>query len=290
MSKILIIGTNSFVGTNFERYSKFNDIETVSLIENKPEEISFNKYDVVLHLAAIVHQEKSIPESEYYRVNRDLCIKVAKRAKRSGVKQFVFMSTVKVYGDNNLSVKNEKSACFPTDAYGKSKYEAELGLKDLEDANFKIAIVRTPLVYGEGVKANMLKIIKLVKKFSVLPLGNINNRRSMTYIENLAAYLDCIIEQSVSGIFIAQDERPISTTKLVEYIAKGFGKHVTLVKIPGLFMKVGFKILPKIFSRLFGSLEFDNNFTKEYLGHIPGYSTKQGIQKMIETYVKNTYH
>lgn len=90
MTKVLITGANSFVGTNFQFFSKYKDVEEISLFENKPEDINFGKYDVVLHLAAIVHQSKKIPESEYFNVNRDLCLRVAKNAKKAGIKQFVF--------------------------------------------------------------------------------------------------------------------------------------------------------------------------------------------------------
>ena len=166
MNKILITGTNSFVGTNFMKYSKYREIDEVSLFDKNPEDIDFKGYDVIIHLVAIVHQTIKIPEDQYFKVNRDLCIEVAKHAKKAGVKQFVFLSTVKVYGKfiKGYSYWNEKSPCFPDDAYGKSKYAAEIALKELNDKDFTVSIVRTPLVYGEGVKANMLSILKLVKK------------------------------------------------------------------------------------------------------------------------------
>ncbi len=100
MTKILITGANSFIGINFQRFSRYNDIEEVSLLKNKPEELKLSKYDVILHLAAIVHQSKKIPESDYFFVNRDLCIRTAEQAKKEGVKQFIFLSTLKVYGEN----------------------------------------------------------------------------------------------------------------------------------------------------------------------------------------------
>jgi UDP-glucose 4-epimerase len=164
MTKVLITGANSFVGTNFRKYSKYEDCDEISLHENKPETIDFGRYHVILHLAAIVHQSKKIPESEYYRVNRDLCLSVAEYAKKAGVKQFVFLSTLKVYGEfiNDSQLRDENSPCFPDDAYGKSKYEAEIGLKKMVSENFIVSIIRTPLIYGEEVKANMGNIIKLV--------------------------------------------------------------------------------------------------------------------------------
>src|SRR5450759_613844 len=167
MAKVLITGANSFVGTNFRKYSRYKDVDEISLHETKPEDINFVEYDVVLHLAAIVHQSKKIPESEYFHVNRDLCLRTAESAKKTGIKQFVFLSTLKVYGDfvQNSELRNENSKCFPDDAYGRSKYEAEIVLKKLEDVDFTISIIRLPVVYGEGVGANMLSIVKLIESF-----------------------------------------------------------------------------------------------------------------------------
>ena len=167
MTKVLITGANSFVGTNFIKYSQFRDTEEISLLNKRPEDIDFEKYDVVLHLAAIVHQSKKITEAEYFRVNRDLCLRVAEHAKKRGIRQFVFLSTLKVYGEfvNGSDLRNEDSECFPDDAYGRSKYSAEIELKKLEDEHFILSIIRTPLVYGEGVKANMINLVKLVDLF-----------------------------------------------------------------------------------------------------------------------------
>ncbi len=133
--RILITGKNSFVGTNFIKYSKFRNVDEISLFDKNPEDINFKGYDVVIHLVAIVHQKITIPEEEYFKINRDLCIEVATHAKKAGVKQFIFLSTVKVYGKfiKGYSFWNEKSPCFPDDAYGKSKYAAEIALKKLSE-------------------------------------------------------------------------------------------------------------------------------------------------------------
>ena len=171
MSKILITGANSFVGRNYIKYSQNIKIDEISLIDNSPEEIDFSKYNTILHVAAIVHQSKKIPEQEYFVINRDLSLEVAKHAKESGIKQFVFLSTIKVYGEfyPESGPWTENSECHPDDPYGKSKYEAEIELRKLEDNDFIVSIIRTPLVYGKDVKANMLNIMKLVNKMRILP-------------------------------------------------------------------------------------------------------------------------
>lgn len=288
MVKVLITGANSFIGANFRKFSKYKDVDEISLRENLPENIDFSRYDVVLHLAAIVHKSNKTPEYEYFKINRDLCLLVAEQAKKEGVKQFVFLSTCKVYGDfvSGPGLRNENSGCFPVDAYGKSKYEAEIGLNKLEDSNFKVSIIRTPLVYGEGVKANMLNIIRLVDTFPVLPLGKIYNRKNFTYSENLVGFIDRIIELRSTGIFIAMDENSISTTELVKYLSKYLGKKNVLFKLPGIFIRIGNFFVPRIFDRLFGSLEFDNNKTKEILDYEPPFSTEEGIKRMVLSYKK----
>ena len=288
MANILITGKNSFVGTNFIKYSRYKQVDEISLIDNQPEEIDYKGYDVVLHLVAIVHQTKAIPEEEYYRVNTELCLRTAYAAKKAGVKQFIFMSTVKVYGPFNpkQGVWNEFSNCNPDDSYGKSKYAAEQALKELEDEHFTVSVVRTPLVYGEDVRANMLSLIKLVENYSFLPLGKIDNRRSFTAVQNLVAFIDRIIEKKASGVFIAKDARDLSTSELVEYIAKYMEKSVRLIAIPGFLIKLSKMVYPKIFDRLYGSFYLENTKTLEQLDFTPPLSIEDGLKNMIQSYIE----
>jgi len=285
--KVIITGSNSFVGKNFIKHSIYPDSEEISLIENNPEDIDFSAFDTVLHVAAIVHQSKKIPEEEYFRVNRDLSIEVAKVAKDNGVGQFVFLSTVKVYGDFNSDSGpwTENSDCNPNDPYGKSKYDAEIELRKLEDDNFKVAVIRTPLVYGKDVKANMLSIMKLVDRFNILPFKKINNKRSFTYTKNLVGFIDRIIEKRASGVFIAMDSEPISTTMLVRLIAKHLNKRIILFGIPSPLINLGQKLIPKIFERLYGSFEMENSKTLHTLDFVPQYTSEEGIQDMCLSYL-----
>lgn len=289
MTKILITGAKSFVGKNFICSSKFKDVEEISLFDNKPEEINFSCVDVIIHLAAIVHQSKKISESEYFKINRDLCLSVATCAKKAGVKQFVFLSTVKVYGEiiSGSVPLTEDSPCTPVDSYGKSKHEAELALQQLGDTDFIVSIIRTPLVYGDGVKANMLSMLKLVEKFPILPFGRVENKRSFTFVENLVGFIDRIIEKRAPGTFIAMDENPISTTELVEYISKYFEKKTYLFRPSFIIMRIGALIFSAIYNRLYGSLVFDNCKTLEILNFKPPYTSEVGIKKMVLAYKKN---
>jgi nucleoside-diphosphate-sugar epimerase len=286
MAKILITGANSFVGSNFIDNSMNKDVHEISLFDRNPEEINFNCYDIVIHLVAIVHQSKRIHENQYYKINRDLCLSVAEYAKKARVKQFIFLSTVKVYGEfiPNSGPWNEDSLCIPEDSYGKSKYEAELALRKMEDPGFVVSIIRTPLVYGVGVKANMLSILRLVDRFPILPLGKVNNKRSFTSAENLVAFIDRIIEKKASGTFIAMDENPLSTTDLVNHISRYLNKKVILFRMPDIFVRVGTFLIPKIFDRLYGSFEMDNSKTLNKLDFKPPFSTEDGIRKMVIAY------
>ena len=288
MTKILITGANSFIGTNFRRFSRYNDIEEVSLLQNKPEELELSKFDVILHLAAIVHQSKKIPESKYFYVNRDLCTRTAIQAKKEGVKQFIFLSTLKVYGENKTmsGLRNENSKCFPEDFYGKSKYEAEAGLCKLSDDKFTVSIIRPSLVYGQGVKANMKSIVNLVRFCPLLPFGNTKNKRDFVYIENLVSLIDRIIEENIPGVFIAKDAKAISTTELVQLLSDALHKKVILFDLPKIVIRIGSFLMPGVFGRLYGSFEFDNTETKKKLNFSPPYSTAEGIEKWINNTLK----
>jgi UDP-glucose 4-epimerase len=207
-------------------------------------------------------------------------VDLAKKAKASEVGQFVFMSTVKVYGEETNVAYSESSKCYPEDEYGRSKLKAEYELLKLEDENFKVSIIRTPIVYGFGVKANIKSLISLVNKIPILSFGGIENKRSMVYVGNLCHLLDEVIVQQKSGIFLASDDKPLSTTKLIELIAKNLDKKVYLVKIP--FFEILLKLLkPSFHKKLYGSLEVDNTITKEKLDLKNPYSVENGIKFMI---------
>lgn len=285
--KVLVTGSSGFVGQNFIKLANEFDIVEVDLLKQNTKDIDFSEIDSVLHLAAYVHQMNGGEDEQYYKINRDLAYQVARKAKNCGVKQFILMSTVKVYGEYTIQDEswNEKSNCNPTDSYGKSKLEAESLIYNLQDSEFKIAIIRSPLVYGGGVKANMLNLIKLVDKFPVIPFGGINNKRSFVYVGNLVTLIKVIIDQQSFGVFISADDRPLSTTELVGFIAKSLGKKRILIKAMFLFKLIDC-LKPGIIKRLFGSLELDNQKTNDTLEFVAPYSIVQGIDEMINWYKK----
>ncbi len=285
MKTILLTGASGFVGNYFqEKYAGSYNIRTFSFLHDNFEALHVKGVDVVLHLSALVHQMGGADEEEYERVNVTQTLELAKKAKRNGVRQFVFMSTVKVYGEENDVPYTEITTCKPEDAYGKSKLKAEKELQKLEDESFIVSIVRTPIVYGYGVKANIKNLISLVKKVPVLPFGKIDNKRSMVYVGNLCFIVDAIIQQQKQGVFLAADMEALSTTRLIELIADALGKKVYLVRVP-FFESLLKLVKPSFYKRLFESLEVDNSQTIQRLfgeakASLP-YSVEEGIGLMI---------
>mgnify|MGYP001074380710 CR=1 FL=1 len=282
MKKLLITGSNGYVGSYFiNKYKKQYEIKTFSFLKDDILSLDCRGIDVVFHLSALVHQMGGASASEYEKVNVVQTLELAKKAKENGVGHFVFMSTVKVYGEETISKYTEDSPCFPEDEYGKSKLKAEIELQKLEDENFKISIIRTPIIYGYGIKANIKSLVNLVNKISLLPFGKIRNRRSMVYIGNLCHLIDTVIAKEKQGIFLASDDEPLSTSKLIELIAKSLEKKVYLVKIP-LFESLLKILKPSFHKRLYGSLEIDNSITKEKLNLKNPYSVEDGIRLMVK--------
>ena len=282
---LMITGASGFIGSNFiERYKDKYNIIPMDLLKIKPEEIDFSKADTVLHLAALVHQMQGAPRDKYFEVNTELTRRVAEEAKKQRVKHFVFYSTVKVYGYdgdlyNHNMILNEESECKPAnDPYGESKWEAEKILRSLEDDNFKVGIIRPPMVYGKGVKGNMESLIKLVKLLPILPFNYDKNRRSLVNIENLMYLTTLVIDKETQGVFLPLDEKNIPLKEIVEGIEKAYNlKRINIPMIQPIFWLLT-KVKPNIMVRLFGTLQFDNKITREKLGYIPKVKYLKGIK------------
>lgn len=282
MKKVLITGSSGFIGSYFvNRYKNRYEIKSFSFLRDDINSLNCNGVDVVLHLSGLVHKMGGATKEEYEKANVTQTLELAKKAKNSGVRQFIFMSTVKACGEESDEIYTENTKCNPIDEYGKSKLKAEIELQKLEDDDFKISIVRTPIVYGYGVKANMRSLINVIDRVSILPLGGIDNRRSMVYVGNLSHLVDTIIDREKKGVFLAGDDEYLSTTKLCELIAQNLNKKIYLVKIP--FLKIFLKLFkPSFYKRIYGNLEIDNTITKETLMFKNIYSVEEGIKYMIK--------
>ena len=281
--RLLLTGASGFIGSSFySNYQNVFKIETFSF-QKELDLLSVNNIDTLIHLSALVHQMNGASEEAYNEVNIVKTVALAKKAKRAGVKQFIFISSVKVYGEESDTPYSETTPCHPKDPYGKSKLEAEKALLSLQNEAFKVSIIRTPIVYGEGVKANILKLIGLTDRYSYLPFGGIANRRSMVYVENLTHLISEIAIQNKEGIFLAGDDQPISTTELIILMAEALGKKEIL--FPSNLLKLTLRFLkPALYQRLYDNLFINNTYTKAQLHLKNPYTTKEGIKRMITWY------
>ena len=279
--KLLLTGGTGFIGNYFQNnYGDLYKISTFSFQNDDIHKLVLKDIDTIVHLSALVHQMGGASKEEYFNINVDNTLELAKKAKENNVKQFIFMSSVKVYGEESNTPYTETTKCEPQDDYGLSKLEAENALKDMEDENFTITILRTPIVYGYGVKANIENLINLVNKVPILPFANIQNRRSMVYIGNLCHLLDTIIRKQSSGIFLAADDQALSTSKFISMISEASHKNNYLIKIP--FFESLLKLAkPSFHKRLYESLEINNQASKTKLNFKNMYTTKEGIHHMI---------
>lgn len=260
MKKVLITGANSYIGTSFEKWVQEQhpdefQIDTVDMIGESWREKSFEGYDAVFHVAGIAHQkETKVNTPLYYKVNRDLAIETAKKAKKANVKQFVLLSTMSVYGKVSGIIR-KTDIPNPTSHYGKAKYQADKKIVKMSTNNFKIAILRPPMVYGEGCKGNY----QLLKKFAVVSpiFPDYKNQRSMVHINTLSSFVYWVISEEKEGLYFPQDKEYICTTQMVKKIASANGKRIKMVKIFNPFIKTGLKFQVKIIEKVFGDLIYE---------------------------------
>jgi UDP-glucose 4-epimerase len=278
--KIFITGSSGYLGSSFiKQYQDKYQFEKFSLFTQKIEDIDFNGIDTVLHCAALVHQKVEHPYDRYHQINVEYPVRLASLAKQHGVKQFVFISTIAVYGDDSV-IFDEQTPCAPVTPYVTSKLDAEKKLLELNDDTFVVSIIRPPMVYGKDAPGNIDSLVKLVKKVSILPLGRIHNKRSFVYIGNLCNLIDVVIHKKQKGVLLASDDKPLSTTGLIELIATNLEKKIYLIQIP--FFETLLKLLkPNLHKKLYESLEVDNSATKKVLGLENPYDVETGVRLMM---------
>lgn len=253
MKKILITGKNSYVGNSFatwlDKYPEKYEVNKMSVRNDDWKQKDFSLYDVVVHVAGIAHRKETEPNKElYFYVNRDLTYEIAKKAKNEGVNQFIFISSMSVYG-MDVGIITRETMPHPKSYYGKSKLEAEKLIRSLHDEKFKITIVRPPIIYGKNCPGNYQRLRRLALKTPVFP--KVNNARSMIYIDNLSEFLRIIINKNLSGIFLPQNKEYVNITDLVKHIATANNKNIYFTKIFNPIIK-GIKL--NVFMKLFGSL------------------------------------
>lgn len=253
MKKILITGENSYIGTKFEKWLLKNSedylVDTISVRGDTWKNQDFSMYDIIYHVAGIAHIKETKKNAElYYKVNRDLTYKIARKAKSEGVRHFIFLSSMSVYGIEQ-GVITKKTIPKPKTNYGISKLEAEKLISNIESDDFIISIIRPPMVYGESCKGNYEKLSTLAMKSFFFP--KITNQRSMIYIDNLSNYVKFIIDNERKGIFYPQNEEYVCTSDMVNRIANIHGKKIHLTKVFNpLLNSMNINIVQKVFGDL----------------------------------------
>jgi nucleoside-diphosphate-sugar epimerase len=243
--------------------------------------------DAVVHTAARVHQMRETapdPLAAYRAVNTEACLSLARAAAQAGVKRLVFLSSVKVNGGYTLpGQRYVASQAAPDDPYGISKWEAELGLRAIEkETGLQVAIIRPPLIYGPGVKANFLSMMQGLQRGWPLPFGRIQNQRSLIALPNLVSLIEACLTHPVAAghTFMASDQRDLSTTELLRLLGDALGKPARLLPVPQGLLEGGLKLIGKagIAQRLCGSLAVDATPATQLLGWKPAVTVEEGLK------------
>lgn len=280
---------------NFNSFYEFSPIVVDGINSTTDWSDKLQGIDCVIHCAARVHIINEVNEDpiEVFReVNVRGTLQLARSAAVSGVKRFIFISSIKVNGESTTGILPYQSSDTPNpeDPYGISKAEAEEGLKKLaEQTGMDVVVIRPPLVYGPGVKANFAAMLKLVSSGVPLPFGCIkNNQRSMVYVENLVSLIiECINNTNAANqTFLVSDDDDLSTKAFVQGLSKVFGKSCFMIPVPNTVLSLAGKALGKtaIIDRLCGSLQVDISYTKNTLNWQPPYSVEQGFVATVNAF------
>ena len=292
MKKVLITGANSYIGMSFEKYvhEHYNSelvIDTLDMVDGSWREESFISYDIVYHVAGIAHADVGNVSDEvkakYYAINTDLAIEVAKKAKSEGVKQFVFMSSAIVYGDSapygKSKIITKETEPSPDNFYGDSKWKADKGVRKLGDDAFIVTVLRPPMIYGKGSKGNYPTLAKMAKKLPIFP--DVQNERSMLYIENLCEFLSQVMIRCEGGVFWPQNAEFTRTSEMVRMIGEVSGHKVAVSKywnwIVGLSSAIPGRTR-RLTNKAFGNLSYDQRMSK-YDFEYQSISLKESIER-----------
>jgi nucleoside-diphosphate-sugar epimerase len=315
---ILVTGATGFVGRSLsaELLAQGSDVSVAVRQENAsiPLGIKINNVgdftaetdwldallgvEVVVHTAARVHVMNDTshdPLEEFRKVNTYATLNLAKQAADSGVKRFVFLSSIKVNGEmtSPCHLFSSDDTFVPTDPYGLSKYEAEQGLLALaKETGMEVLIIRPPLVYGPGVKANFASMIKWMEKSIPLPFGAIHNQRSLVALDNLVAFIILCADREKSPkaanqVFLISDNEDVSTTQLLRKVAKSLNKQAWLIPVPVGLMTFAAKLIGKgdVANLLFGSLQVDSTKARDLLGWKPVVTMDEQLKKTVDAYL-----
>jgi UDP-glucose 4-epimerase len=263
---------------------QLQQVEVTDLSDVGASLLHLYKPDVVIHIAAKAHAV-SVSLSEFRRVNTDATLQLARAAADSGVRRFIFLSSIGVHGINSVKPFQVADTPAPVEDYALSKLEAEIGLKQIAaDSGMEVVIIRPPLVYGANAPGNFGKLAKLAEKNLPLPLGAIHNKRSLVALDNLVDLIVTCIDhtKAANQTFLVSDDQDVSTTELLQMMTRAAGKTPWLVPVPVSWLKLAAKLTGKqaVIDRLCGNLQADISHTKATLGWKPVTTMTEQLQKI----------
>ncbi len=282
---VLITGKNSYIGQSIKKHLETFGyaVDEVDTISDEWKRIDYSKYDSVVHVAAIVHSDaKTASENLFRKVNTELPFDIACLAKSKGVKQFVFMSTMAVFGidkslDKDKVTVYDDTPLNPIGLYGITKLEAENRLREISDENFKVSFVRPPNVYGPDCRGNYIYLFKkLAKLMFVCPYAHDDIRQSMIYIDNLSELVKLIIQNNSDGIYMPQDDCAPSTVELIKLIRGVYGKKTKYSKLLGSIVKCFSKL--SIVKKFYGGTCYDMKMSEYFDSKYKIVSFEKGIE------------
>ena len=277
VKKVLITGAGSYIGESFSSYASNNypalEVNSIDMMDGSWRKADFSSYDIIYHVAGIAHADvgnvDEATKEKYYKVNTDLAVEVCKKAKAEGVKEFIFMSSMIVYGDSapygKQKIINNKTKPQPANFYGDSKLQADVAVRDLADDKFKVVVLRPPMIYGKGSKGNYPTLAKLAKKLPIFP--KIENERSMLHIDNLCEFLCQIMLVEFctpSVVLIPQNAEWTKTSEMVREIGEVCGKSIKLLKMLNPAVWLGSKVPGKIgglVNKAFGNSAYEKSIS-----------------------------
>lgn len=310
MSKILVTGANGFVGSALCEALLKKEKHVIQTVRTKSRENECAIGDLsastdwssalagcntVIHLAARVHvmNDKSTdPLAAFRAVNVDATVNLARQAAQSGVKRFIFISSIGVNGAETFSEPfSELSEPQPHSDYALSKFEAGKGLRDIcSQFGMEFVIIKPPLVYGAHAPGNFRSLLKFVHKGLPLPLSLINNQRSMVYLENLVDFIQlCVVSpKAANQVFLVADGTDVSTPELIRLLGQGMGKPDRLFPLPVRVLELGASLLGRqsMYQQLCGSLQVDITKAQTLLGWVPPVSVYEGLRRAAQGFLK----
>ncbi len=289
--KVLVTGSGSYIGGAVHSWlSEFGgryEVEELDMQQDTWKQHDFSKYDTVFHVAGIAHADVGKVSEEqkklYYQVNRDLAAAAAKKAEASGVKQFIYMSSMIVYGKGTPAGRPHQRITAqtrpqPANFYGDSKWQGERSVRALETPDFKVCVLRPPMIYGAGSKGNYPLLAKMARRLPVFPF--VRNERSMLHIDNLCEFVRLIIEHQEAGVFFPQNGTYGNTSVVVKWIAQANGHRLGLCRVPAVAVRLVSAVPGRIgglADKAFGSFSYDMAMSTYPKGDYRVHQLKQSI-------------